>query len=289
MDTNSSPVDCCLVIGATGMVGGYLMKQLTAQGVHPVGLARSAPEAPGWISADAGDLASVADSLPACSTVFSTASIQSLAKAVPVLAGKGVRRIVAFTSTSILTKLESPIASERHGLRELVQGERDFIAACERQAIRWTVLRPTIIYAEGTDINVTRVAKVIRRFGFLPIAGSGCGLRQPVHAEDLAIGAVAAARSDCAVNKVYVLSGADTITYREMAGRIFDGLGRPRRVVAFPRWLWRLAFRAASPMFPGLNVAMGDRMNQDMAFDTADAARDFGWKPRGFRPDFARL
>ena len=27
----------------------------------------------------------------------------------------------------------------------------------------------------------------------------------------------------------------DTITYREMVGRIFDGLHKPRRVVAIPR------------------------------------------------------
>jgi hypothetical protein len=31
---------------------------------------------------------------------------------------------------------------------------------------------------------------------------------------------------------------------------------------------------------------MGERMNQDLAFDGAPAARDFGWAPRPFRPVF---
>jgi hypothetical protein len=32
---------------------------------------------------------------------------------------------------------------------------------------------------------------------------------------------------------------------------------------------------------------MGERMNQDLAFDAEPAARDFGWAPRAFKPVFA--
>jgi len=31
---------------------------------------------------------------------------------------------------------------------------------------------------------------------------------------------------------------------------------------------------------------MGIRMTKDMVFDADPAIRDFGWKPRGFRPVF---
>jgi hypothetical protein len=34
---------------------------------------------------------------------------------------------------------------------------------------------------------------------------------------------------------------------------------------------------------------MGARMSEDLAFDGAPAARDFGWTPRGFRPDFKSI
>jgi hypothetical protein len=56
---------------------------------------------------------------------------------------------------------------------------------------------------------------------FIPLVGGGTGLRQPVHAEDLAIGAIAAAASPAAANKVYCLPGAETLPYWEMIGRIF--------------------------------------------------------------------
>ena len=120
----------------------------------------------------------------------------------------------------------------------------------------------------------------------MPVVGGGSGLRQPVHAEDLAIGAIAAASSASAANKFYSLPGGETLTYREMVGRIFDGLRRPRRIIPVPALLWRMAFSLIEPLFPGINVAMGLRMTKDLVFDRALAERDFGWSPRRFEPTF---
>jgi hypothetical protein len=107
-----------------------------------------------------------------------------------------------------------------------------------------------------------------------------------VHAEDLAIGAIAAASSAATINKFYSLPGGETISYREMVGRIFDGLRKPRRTVPVPVWLWRSIFFLAKPLFPDANVAMGLRMTKDMIFDSAPAVQDFGWKARMFKPVF---
>ena len=71
-----------------------------------------------------------------------------------------------------------------------------------------------------------------------------------------------------------------------MMGRVFDGLSLPRRFVSIPPWLWRAAFIAVKPLFPGANVAMGIRMMKDMTFDSSPAQRDIGWKPRAFNPVF---
>ncbi len=275
------------VIGATGIVGGYIVDHLVRGGERPLALSRQAQPpaaAVGWIE---GDLKTItrADA-PSVSTIFCTAHAMLLAETLPRLYTPALTRAVLFTSTSIATKLNSEIPEEREGLRRLAEGEARFIATCEQLSIGWTVLRPTIIYAEGRDGNVTRLSRFIRRFGFLPLAGGGSGLRQPVHAEDLAIGAIAASRSEAAINKTYALPGSDTITYREMAGRIFDDLGKPRRLISLPPFVWRAAFAAAKPFFPGANAAMGMRMTKDMVFDATPAQRDFGWSPRGFRPHF---
>ena len=88
------------------------------------------------------------------------------------------------------------------------------------------------------------------------------------------------------MNKFYSLPGGETITYREMIGRIFDGLRMPRRTISIPPFVWKVVFIFARPLFPCANVAMGTRMMKDMAFDLTPAAHDFGWSPRMFNPVF---
>jgi nucleoside-diphosphate-sugar epimerase len=275
------------VIGATGIVGGYIIKNLVRTGERPVALSRSRHDSTADVEWFEGDLsAPEMPKLPSFSTLYCTAHAGLMATALSKLAGPSLTRVVAFTSTSIVTKAESEIDAERESVRRWAEAEQQLIVACEQLGIQWTVLRPTIIYDEGRDANITRLSRLIERLGFMPLAGSGSGLRQPVHAEDLAAGAVAAAASSAAANKIYAIPGRDTITYREMVGRIFDGMNRRRRIVAVPPTLWRAAFALAKPFISHANVAMGNRMAMDMIFDATPAMRDFGWNPREFRPKF---
>jgi uncharacterized protein YbjT (DUF2867 family) len=276
-----------LVLGATGIVGGYIVQHLLLLGEKPIALSRSPPKDSGgaqWVSGDLADPTAL--KFPQIEIIYCTVEVGLLVQALPHLLNPSLKRVVAFTSTSIVTKMDSELASERESMRRWAEAEQKLIAICERLGIEWTILRPTIIYAEGRDGNVTRLARLIQRFGFLPLAGRGTGLRQPVHAEDLAIGAINAAAQEAAINKIYVLPGRDIISYREMVGRIFDGLQRPRRIVSVPPSLWKLAFLSAKPFFPNANAAMGTRMTKDMVFDGSQATRDFNWKPREFRPRF---
>jgi nucleoside-diphosphate-sugar epimerase len=141
-----------------------------------------------------------------------------------------------------MTKQDTEIASERESLRMLAEAQQRIAAACEQHGIRWTILQPTLIYKEGRDTNFTSLSRLIRRFGFMPRSAADrvCG-----NAEDLAIGAIAAAPA--AVNQFYSLLGAETISYRETIGRIFDGLRLPRRMILVPPVLWRMAFALAQP------------------------------------------
>jgi nucleoside-diphosphate-sugar epimerase len=275
-----------LVIGGSGLVGGYLVEHLVRRGERPLALSRSQQDRPGvdWFRGDLEKPDTL--KLPPFATLYCTADAVLLADALPRLFNPSFQRLVAFSSTSVITKHDTEIAAERETIGRLAEAERKIAAACERHEVGWTILRPTLIYAEGHDTNITPLSRLIRRFGFMPLVGGAAGLRQPVHAEDLAIGAIAAASSPAAVNKTYSLPGGETITYHEMIGRIFDGLRLPRRTVSVPVFLWRTGFVLAKPLFPGANVAMGIRMMKDMTFDSTPAVRDLGWNPRKFNPVF---
>ncbi len=275
-----------LVIGGSGLVGGYIVDHLVKNGQRPIALSRSARNdaVAEW---HCGDLQHAeALKFPPVTTIFCTADATLLAQALPHLMQPALKRLVAFSSTSVLTKQDTEVAAERALIQRLLAAERQIATICEQHGIGWTILRPTLIYAEGRDTNITPLSRLIRRFRFMPLVGGGPGLRQPVHAEDLAIAAVTAAQSAAVINRFYSLPGPETMTYREMIGRVFDGLSLPRRFVSVPPWLWRATFAAINPLYPDANVAMGIRMMKDMTFDSTPARQDLGWSPRGFRPVF---
>ena len=275
-----------LVIGGTGLVGGYIVEHLLRGGQRPFVLSRSQRDIPGvdWLRGDLEKPETL--KFPAFTILYCTSDAILLANALPQLFNPSLKRIVAFSSTSVVTKQDTEVEAEREMIRKLAEAERGIAAACERRNVGWTILRPTLIYAEGRDTNITPLSRLIRRFGFMPLVGGARGLRQPVHAEDLAIGALAAASSRAAINKVYALPGGETLTYREMIGRIFDGMQLPRRTIPVPSPVWRAGFILTKPLFPGANVAMGTRMMKDMIFDSTPAVQDFGWNPRAFKPVF---
>jgi nucleoside-diphosphate-sugar epimerase len=170
----------------------------------------------------------------------------------------------------------------------LIEGETETQSFCEEHGISWTILRPTLIYAEGRDRGVTRLANIIRRLHLLPLAGDAIGRRQPVHADDLATGAIAAALSPAASNKAYEVPGGETLSYRSMCERIFEGMGRKPRIVSIPPSIWRMGLSIVALWMPRVNPEMGSRMAEDMVFDATPAQRDFQWQPRTFRPSFTQ-
>jgi len=206
----------------------------------------------------------------------------SVPEHLPLVARAGGRRLVALSSTSRLTKHASPAARERAVATRLADAEDTVLRLARERGIAVTLLRPTMIYDGIHDRNVARVAAFIRRFACYPLAGAASGLRQPVHAADVAAACLAAVQRD-GLREHYELSGGETLTYRDMVRRIFAWLGRPERIVTVPGPACR-AVAATVGGLPGLGplAAMAVRMNEHLAFDHRAAAADFGFHPRPF-------
>ena len=279
--------DEVLVLGATSLIGRFLLPRLApGQGVVALSrIQRPATEGVRWVI---GDLAHPAglSAIGDIGAVFSLSSIWLLTdEALEALRGLGMRRLVAFSSTSRFTKSASASGKERATAAALTEGEARVEAFCRAHGVGFTLLRPTLIYAEGQDGNVSRLAGLIRRFGALPLPGGGAGLRQPVHADDLAAVALEAMARP-ATDGAYDVPGGETLSYRAMVERIFEGLGRRPAILPLPLPLVRLGYALARPWLPGSTAQMVDRVGEDLVFDPGPAQRDLGWSPRDFRPRF---
>ena len=160
------------------------------------------------------------------------------------------------------------------------------MSACAERGLPLLLLRPTLIYGCGRDSNVSLLAGLARRFGLIPLAGSATGLRQPVHADDLAQLAVKALRSAQPLDAVSPACGGDTLSYREMAARVAALQRRPVRLLSLPEGIMALLVRIAAALQPGTgaNPEMVRRQNRDLVFDDSALRLALDWSPRPFEP-----
>ena len=155
----------------------------------------------------------------------------------------GGRRLVALSTASVTYAAGSSDSAERARSEEVRRAEEDVGRLCRERGIAWTILRPTLIYDPGRDRNVSAIAAVARRFGFVPVAWPATGRRQPIHADDVAQAMVAALDAPGAADAILGLPGGETLTYRDMVRRIFQSLGRRPVLLYLPLGPARLAFR----------------------------------------------
>jgi len=275
-----------LVLGGTGQVGEGIVRRLVVADRETIAI-RHRHESPlrgpslRWVDGDIRDRSFDIAGL-GCETVISVVSLWALPPRLPELVEGGLRRLVCFGSTSLHGKRGTQNPAEQAMVRHLAEAEEAIADQCRTADVAWTILRPTLIYGKGRDRNVASVARFIARTGFYPIAPPAAGLRQPVHAEDLAEAAVAVVDVPETFGRAYDIGGAETLIYREMIGRIFDIMERPRRLIPVPALAPLVGALGRATGRSALNADMVRRMNRDLAFDDGTAARDFGYTPRPF-------
>ena len=275
-----------VVLGANSLVAPYLVRQLVELGYSGHLLGRNRPV--GGVSEfpwAAFDIENPGDwQAPAGALIFCLAPLLLLPPLMPRMTG--AHHVVALSSTSTLAYARSDDPREAGLSRSLLDAEGRVLAAAKSAGLRCTILRPTMIYGRGQDLNISKIILFVDRFGFFPLAAPGRGLRQPVHADDVAAASVAAAFSPSAREKIYEIGGGETLTFREMVQSALKQAGRPSRIVALPAGLLRFGARLAGWILPHANAAgMIARMNQDQAFDFEDARKAFGYTPRAFLLD----
>ena len=154
-----------------------------------------------------------------------------------------------------------------------------------------TILRPTLIYDGQHDANITRMARIIRRCGTFPIAAPGEGLRQPIHADDVAGAVMGALDNPAVAGKALNIAGGEILTYRQMVERVFIALGRHPRPLLLPTDKLAMAFAVATRLGILREKAFGfgvfNRMNEDLVFDCAEGLALLRYAPRSFAPSIA--
>ncbi|MDX2427546.1 MAG: hypothetical protein QNK22_02555 [Xanthomonadales bacterium] len=275
-----------LLTGASSQIGFFVLPRLVRAGFRVLAVSRKGkPEA--FPCFEQVEWLSESEALEVAASCQYLLSAGPLSLADKFLATcRQFQMAVVFSSSSVDTKQKSGNPTERRQVLNMLSIESKIRSISENRGLKLVIFRPTLIYGCGLDTNITRLASWVGRFGFMPVNGKAEGLRQPVHAEDLASAAVAAMLSQDDLPQVLNLSGGETLSYSDMASRIFVGLGKPVRLLRLPQWVFLLLVKLLGAFKPanGINGEMVRRQRLDLVFDDRQARQLLDYKPRVFAP-----
>jgi len=275
-----------LLLGVSSQIGVFAIPQLLLAGFRVLAVSRKGrPEGfPDFEPVDWLNEAEAIQATQTCQYLLSAGPLELAKKFLKT--GTHFQTAVIFSSSSVITKQESDDPAERNQVQNMLNLEADLQLVAESSSLKLVLFRPTLIYGCGLDTNISRLANWIGRYGFMPVNGKAAGLRQPVHASDLASVAITAMLSKDALPNVMFLTGGDTVSYSDMVKRIFTAMEKPAKLIHLPEWLFVLLARFAgvSKISKGINIEMVKRQRFDLVFDDRKARELLNYNPRPFAP-----
>jgi nucleoside-diphosphate-sugar epimerase len=276
-----------LVFGATGAIGRFLLPRLLEAGHEIVAVSRvprvSHTARLRWIT---GDLPNDVAMPVACETIFSLGPLDAFSQWLAASRLADRQRVVAIGSLSERTKRSSRDPAERLLAERLATAERTLATAAQARGSTATILRASLVWGAGLDRSLTPIVALAQRWRVFPLAPGARGLRQPVHADDLAAACAALAAMPTAAG-AYDVGGGERLPFSAMLERVRASLPFATLPIPIPITLARAGVGIARrlPAFGAASTSALDRLGADLIVDDAAAAADFGWNPRDFRPD----
>ncbi|MCP5266380.1 MAG: NAD(P)-dependent oxidoreductase [Burkholderiaceae bacterium] len=283
------PVRRVAVVGASSQIGRFLLPRLRQAGFEAAAIGRGAREpdaGAGAVHVYEPGSGRFVPPLASADALVNLAPLPIIDQVVEMARSLGVSRMIAFGSSGRFSKQDAEAEIERDFVAQQIAAEEAYRRLAEGSGIAWTLFRPTMVYGAGLDLNVAFIRRFIRQFHCFPVPIGAHGLRQPVHADDLAAACVAALDCRPSFGRAYNLGGGETLDYPAMVRRLFRAEGRTPILLPVPLRFYRAAIRTARrwPRFAFVTEDMAARAFRDLIVDHADAVRDFGYAPRGFHP-----
>ena len=300
-----------LVTGATGFIGGTLVRALREAGYPVRALVRDKAQAPGapGIEFHIGDLLRP-DSLVGiergvevavhCAGILGKwGTPQALLHEVNVrgsinllarFEGAPLQRYVHLSAGGVTGPVRQGFADETYVCKPATAYERTKLLAEQKvlelsaqMGIPATVVRPTFTYGPGDPHKIGLFRAVQKgRYAFI---GDGESVNHPVFVQDLVSG-IRLVIDKGRAGEVYIIGGERPVTKRELVDTIADALGVKRPGIRVPRWLaviaaWKLEVLGRLLRFePILTRSRVMMMADNFGYSIAKARDELGYAPQ---------
>jgi nucleoside-diphosphate-sugar epimerase len=244
------------VTGASGFLGGHVLRELVKAGHRVVALTRkSAPESSpdqqvSWVQGCIEDPGKWQDQLRECEAcvhlvgilrevpeqgiTFEKIHYKATVELLRVCGRMGVKRFLYMSANGVEKGLTMPYMRTKALAEQAVQSS----------TFDWTILRPSVIYAgdPGRPNFVSMLAEVVRAAPMLPILGDGRYRLAPISAHEVALSVAASLARPYrapteATGRIFHLCGSEVYTFKALLFMILDAQGSHANTLHVPFWL----------------------------------------------------
>lgn len=298
-----------LVTGATGFVGGALLRRLSrVPGCTGVaGVRASLPGGQGLSGKEQlllGDLAErclAPDALSGFDVVvhaaarvhvlterqtdplaaFRAVNVNGSLHLAECAARAGVRRFVFISSVKVngesspvdrpfdASSVSSP--QDAYGLSKW-EAEQELHALCARTGMQLVVVRPSLVYGPGVGANFHRLMAHLYRGLPLPLAALD-NRRSLLALENLVDFLSLCLHHPAAAGQTFMLSDGEDLSVAQLARHLLAALGRPNRLLPVPRIVLQRSLELLGKR------AVAQRLCGELRVDIAKNCRLLGWRP----------
>ena len=151
----------------------------------------------------------------------------------------------------------------------------------EGSGLRWTILRPGLVYGPG-DQMMTRLIQLARLSAGFVVPGGRCGPLQVVDVRDVALAVVRSLEHERSVGRFYDVVGPHRYSLSELMNKVARSLGLSIVCVALPRMLMRTAVEVGHALMPDPLVTRTQlgMLVSGLYGEGEPARRELGLKPR---------
>jgi nucleoside-diphosphate-sugar epimerase len=295
------------VTGASGFVGGRVVRTLRETGIEVVALARSDRAAKVIAELDAqvargdlDDVAAMTAGMKDCDTVIHAAAhtaehgalapflrvtVEGTSNAIAAARAAGVRRFVHVSSEAVLadghpivradeTRPRPPNPAGPYPLSKALAEER-VLAACA-EGFDAVIVRPRFVWGEGDTSLLPKILEVARKGKFAWIGG-GHYLTSTTHVDNAVEGFLCAAEKGKR-GEIYFVTDGEPVDFRDFMTELLRAYGVDAGDRTVPRWLAGVVAATTSWMKnPPLTKTALALIGHEVTVVDAKARRDLGY------------
>jgi nucleoside-diphosphate-sugar epimerase len=256
--------DICLVTGATGFVGGHVVKRLLDEGYQVRCLARATSDTsqldalPVEIAiADLTDPASLRRAVTGCRYVVHSAALVSdwaTVKEIENANVTGTRDLLAASSAAAVERFIQISTTDVYGYpggaevdeHHAANGFRNWYAETKQSAegavqaansidgLETVILRPATIYGPGSKETVGEIAKALKAGGMMLLVGGGKADAGLCYVENLVDAIILALRAESIAGEAFNVCDGVSVSWRQFTSDLADRLNFPHARISMP-------------------------------------------------------